>query len=73
MPNYAPCRTEDDQDSHLYASEDASKSLCGKPVGAPDTAPSAGRPCVPCAKRLLARIFQLSGDGGITSIEVTVR
>ena len=29
-----PCRTAADEQSHLYASEDAARSLCGKPVGA---------------------------------------
>ncbi len=73
MPNYAPCRTAADEKSHLYASEEATRSLCGKPVGATDPAPSPGKPCPECAKRLLTRIFQLGGDGGITSIEVTVQ
>lgn len=73
MPNYAPCRSGDDQDSHLYVSTDSGTSLCGKPVGAdgPDT--TAGKPCVVCARRLLAHLFQLGGATGVRSIEITVR
>ncbi len=72
MPSYSPCRTDQDDDSHLYPSEDSGRSLCGKRVGAQDTSPDPGKPCVACGKRLLKNIFQSGGSGGIVTVEVTV-
>ena len=72
MPDYAPCKTVDDDLWHLYPSADAEKSLCGKSVTVTDPHPDAGKPCSACGKRLLTRIFQLGGAGGIPTVRVTV-
>jgi len=72
MPDYAPCKTVDDDLSHLYPSADADQSLCGKPVTTTDPHPDDGKPCPACGKRLLKRIFQLGGPDGIQTVRVTV-
>ena len=72
MPDFVPCRTEEDQDVHLYAHEDAARSLCGKTVGSPAPQPGNQPVCVDCARKLLKRIVRLGGSGGIAYVEVTV-
>jgi len=72
MPNFVPCRTGDDQDVHLYPGEESDTALCGKTVDDATTTPGDRRACVACGRRLLARIFQLAGPGGIASVEITV-
>jgi len=72
MGNYIPCRTGDDDDSHLYAAGEPDRALCGKAVDRPANMPGGREVCVRCAKSLLVRVFQQAGSGGITSIEVTV-
>jgi len=73
MPNYVPCRTGHDDDSHLYAPNDPSTALCGKSVAGP-TGPEddTDKVCPACGRRLLARILKMARPGGITSVEVTV-
>ena len=72
MPNYVPCRTDDDGEAHLYPAGEPDRALCGKTVDS-GTPSSGGLPvCHECAKRLLVRILHHSGPGQITSVEVTV-
>lgn len=72
MPNYAPCRTGDDEDAHLYASVEPDRALCGKRRGNPATPVGDLPVCPACGKRLMARIFDEGGPQGFTSVEVTV-
>ena len=62
MGNYIPCRTGDDQDSHLYASGEQDRALCGKRVDSPSGPPNGRNVCVACAKRLLIRVFGQAGQ-----------
>jgi hypothetical protein len=71
MGNYIPCRTRDDDDSHLHVAGEPDRALCGKTVDRPTNLPGGHEVCVRCAKSLLARVFKQTGSGGIASIEVT--
>ena len=71
MPNFMPCRTDDDGEAHLYREESPDRALCGKGVDEADPTPS-GRPVwVQCGKPLLIAIFKQSGN--ISAVEITVR
>lgn len=72
MPDYMASLTSDaDGAVHLYRSDDADRSLCGKPRGDRVSSPK-GRPvCGNCAKRLLIRIFESRDEIG--SFDITVR
>jgi hypothetical protein len=72
MPNYVPCRTEQDGEAHLHAAGEPDRALCGKPVDSGSPSEGGLPVCHDCAKRLLARILHHSGPGRITSVEVTV-
>ena len=72
MGNYIPCRTGDDDDSHLYDAGEPDRALCGKSVDRTWNTPGDREVCVPCAKRLLFRLFRQAGPQGITSLEVTL-
>lgn len=72
MGNYAPCRTGDNDDVHLYSADDPSTALCGRSVGDPAENPSGLPVCVDCGKHLLRRLFRLAGTHGIAGIEITV-
>jgi hypothetical protein len=72
MPNYVPCRTEEDGDAHLYAAAEPDRALCGKAIDSGSPSDGGLPVCHDCAKRLLIRILRHSGPGPITSVEVTV-
>ena len=72
MPNFVPCRPSIDNDIHLYAGEDARRTLCGKPAGTPVIQPGNAPVCKDCARQLLRLMFAEAGPDGIGSIEVNV-
>ncbi len=71
MPDYMASLTSDlDGAVHVYRSDEAEHSLCGKPRGENVPSPK-GRPvCDKCAKRLLIRIFESRDRLG--SFDITV-
>lgn len=73
MPDFMPCLTGDDPYVHLYAGEDATKALCGRPVGPSAPHPGDKPVCPECSRRLFARIIRMAGPGGISSFDVTIR
>jgi hypothetical protein len=72
MPDFMPCLTGDDPYVHLYASEDATKALCGRPAGPRAEHPGDRPVCPQCSRRLFVRIIELSGQGGMSSFTVTI-
>ena len=72
MSDYMASLTSDaDGEVHVYRSDDAERSLCGKPRGAGVPSPKGQPVCGKCAKRLLIRIFE-SRDR-IASFDISVR
>jgi hypothetical protein len=73
MPNYVPCRTDEDDNAHLRASAEPDRTLCGKAIVSGPPSDDELPACPDCAKRLLARTLQNPGPGRrITSVEITV-
>ncbi len=75
MPsNYVPCRTGEDDDVHLFMAAGSQESICGKSVSGTSRGDDGRTPCRDCARRLLVLAFRAaSQEGGISSIEVTLR
>ncbi len=72
MPHYVPCRTEENDEAHLFRPGDPDRALCGKRIDDQHGAPDGHEVCRDCGKRLLKFIFDSAGGGAITSVDVTV-
>ena len=72
MESFVPCRVGADQFLHLFANENSTKSLCGRPVTGTSPQPGDREPCPECGKRLLKRIIQRVGANGVGSVEVII-